>query len=264
MKIRIISIGVIFVTAISIMYGFINHKSNTCKKNDTAIINKKRVAGYAFNEAIKPADELNYTIKRTGNKFITKDKVIKAKQLPDLIEYYPHNWIETYDLVTVGVIKNGVETKLTSKNYVLTPEQISLINTVNLNDVIVIHIKYKSKNPVTEKKEDNELNYDLKVSPEHQAEFKGGYYKMIQHLKGNTGISVLNWAIEKDKQAILHFWVDEEGKVVNVVIKKTSGVEVVDNELERLIKDMPQWNPAKSNHENVMQEFEFAIGNSMC
>ncbi|CAM1363568.1 energy transducer TonB [Tenacibaculum xiamenense] len=256
--IYILSIAVIFSLA---LYGF----SNNQKKKKKMVCKSTSGISYGFDLPDKPNKELSYVIKRKDNKVVISEKLKKAKKLSDFIDYFPHNWIYEYESVTIGVLSNGVEEKAISKNNFLTKEQERLISKAKMFDLITVKVHYDSKNPVTDKREKNIMNFALRVSPKHEAEYVGGYYKMIQYLKKNTGIEVLNWSTDIKKRAIIHFWIDQNGEVTNLTVKESSGRNNVDEKLIKLLKSMPKWTPAKtSDGEPAMQEFEFAIGGDMC
>lgn len=48
----------------------------------------------------------------------------------------------------------------------------------------------------------------------------------------------------------MNFVVYENGSVINVEIKQTIPIELK-NEIEKLFKNMPKWQPAQSNSKNV-------------
>ncbi|SEB68276.1 TonB family C-terminal domain-containing protein [Tenacibaculum sp. MAR_2009_124] len=261
MKTKVISIvGIAFILS-AVLYGF-NSKQEKKKKMTRKSVSK---ISYGFDLPDKPNNELSYVIKRRDNKVVVLEKLKTARKLSDFIEYFPHNWIYEYESVVIQVVSNGVEKKALSKNNFLTPEQQKLLKSAKMLDLITMKVKYETKNPVTNKKERNVMNFAFRVSPKHEAEYIGGYYKMIQYLKKNTRIEVLNWSTDIKRRAIINFWIDKKGEVINLTIKESSGNDRVDEELIKLLKSMPNWNPAKTNDGiPAIQEFEFAIGGDMC
>ncbi len=261
MKTKVISLlSIAFILSI-VLYGF----SNKQEKKKKMICKSTTKISYGFDLPDKPNNELSYVIKRRDNKVVVSDRLKKAKKLSDFIDYFPNNWIYEYESVTIGVLSNGVEKKVVSKNNFLTRGQEELIRNAKMFDLITVKVYYDSKNPVTDETEKNIMNFALRVSPKYEAEYVGGYYKMIQYLKKNTGIEVLNWSTDIKKRAIINFWIDENGEVTNPTVKESSGRNDVDDTLIKLLKSMPKWTPAKtSNGKPAMQEFEFAIGGDMC
>jgi len=57
----------------------------------------------------------------------------------------------------------------------------------------------------------------------------------------------------------IQFTVDNTGKIVNVRISRSCGVIKLDMEVIRIIKNSPQWIPAKQNGTNVAQLFTIPI-----
>lgn len=108
------------------------------------------------------------------------------------------------------------------------------------------------------------LNIDLKhitkpkpnkinVKITEQAKFKGGNKALEKYLKENLKYS--NEAKDKNIQGRVYvkFKITENGKIKDVKIIRSIH-PLIDNEAKKVIKEMPNWIPAKANNEQVESE----------
>ena len=88
---------------------------------------------------------------------------------------------------------------------------------------------------------------------------------MTQYLRENAINKIPETTSKQLQQVIVGFTVNEEGKIANVQISKTSGDPNTDKLLLEAINKMPKWRPAEdSKGVKVKQEFEFSVGNVGC
>lgn len=67
------------------------------------------------------------------------------------------------------------------------------------------------------------------------------------------------------QNAIATFVINEQGKVTDVSIIKSTGIISVDSSIIDLLYKMPKWSPAKNSSNKVIkQQFEFVIGAGGC
>lgn len=196
---------------------------------------------------------------------IKKEKLHEAKSMGDIIPDYPASWITDYISAEILITSNGKATKATSANNILTTEQASILNTVEMGSDITIDIKYKSKNPVTNNVEIDSMYFSVTVVPDVEAEYSGGHQEMTQYLK-EKAISKIPETNAKDlQQAVVRFTVNEKGEITNARISRTSGNQKIDGLLLEAINKMPKWKAAENSKGiKVKQEFEFSVGNTGC
>ena len=220
---------------------------------------------------IRPSKpKLSYMVVRgniTPNKLvstgraITEEKLRNAQKISDVIENYPSNWITAYNSVTVVTKVNGKTIEAVGPNDKLTKQQKKLFKTASNLLLIVQYQKENNKNEI----QNRQMNVSLIVTPKIEAEYIGGYEKMISYLKENS-LNIIN---EKNfsqlPQPSISFIINDNGAVEIVKLEATSGDEEIDTLLIKTVQDMPNWKPATNkNGINIQQEFIFNIGQNGC
>ncbi|HQV75069.1 MAG TPA: energy transducer TonB [Flavobacteriales bacterium] len=103
-----------------------------------------------------------------------------------------------------------------------------------------------------------------KNAPTTEASFIGGKDKMISYLKANIVPSVtkgIGWL----KPPVVNFSVNTLGAVESVELVETSGNAGLDEQMVKVIEDMPRWKPAQSADGKVVsQPFEFKVIQAAC
>ncbi|MGE0560671.1 MAG: energy transducer TonB [Flavobacteriales bacterium] len=258
MKKRIMIIGTVLF-AVGII-SFIN-------KGEAHNGNVENLGDISFKDTVPVNQDLRYGIRAKYRRPVQQETLKKAQLINDVISGYPENWITTYLSVEILATCNGKIMTAKSKNNVLTLEQKNILNAIDLNTDIIIHIKYKYDNPSTNSIENNEINVSMTVIPEVRAEYiipdteakyEGERDYIREYLKEN--ISKVPNDIE---QCMVDFTINEEGGISNVSISMTSGKLEIDKLLVELVSKMPKWKPAQnSKGVNVKQEFQLTIGNA--
>lgn len=209
--------------------------------------------------------DLPFEVKGAYARSVRAEKLEKAVTMSDLINGYPVSWIDEYVSTSIAVVSGDHVEKAESIDDNLTPEQVSLLQSVDLGDDVVIDIAYKSKNFITKELDVRYMHYAATVIPEHEAEYPGGVESMRAYLKENAIINIPNESFKELQQVIIRFTVDEQGQVTNPRFTSTTGDSRTDNLLLKALKNMPGWKPAvDGTGKNVAQDFEFIIGNTGC
>lgn len=261
MKKRIMILGTVLLAVGIISIGCIN-------KGQAHNGNVENIGDISFKDTVLVNKDLRYEIRAKYQRPVQQETLKKAQLIHDVISGYPENWITSYLSVEILATCNGKTMTGKSKNNVLTQEQKNILNAIDLNTDIIIHVKYKYDNPSTNSIENNEINVSMTVIPEVQAEYiipdtdakyEGERDYIRQYLKEN-GITKVPNDIE---QCMIDFTINEEGGISNVRITMTSGKLEVDKLLVELVSKMPKWKPAQnSKGVNVKQEFQLTIGNA--
>jgi hypothetical protein len=229
--------------------GGINIDIRTGKKTAFVANNNKpelyyMVRGYSSRDFYRP---------------ITQQKLNEAKSISDIIENYPDSWIQHYNSVVISSVGNNEDSEAKGPNATLTEEQKEILNTAS---EIHIAVHYQKKN-YNDKIQNRQMNTSFIVIPEVQAEFKGGYDKMIAYLKKNS-LDKINSKNLILPQPTIYFTVNEFGYIENSELTETSGDNDIDRMLTQMVKNMPQWTPAKNaTGKNVEQRFALDIGRGM-
>ncbi|HSF89270.1 MAG TPA: energy transducer TonB [Saprospiraceae bacterium] len=209
--------------------------------------------------------DLPFEVKGAYARSVRAEKLEKAVTMSDLINGYPVSWIDEYVSTSIAVVSGDHVEKAESIDDNLTPEQVSLLQSVDLGDDVVIDIAYKSKNFITKELDVRYMHYAATVIPEHEAEYPGGVESMRAYLKENAIINIPNESFKELQQVIIRFTVDEQGQVTNPRFTSTTGDSRTDNLLLKALKNMPGWKPAvDGTGKKVAQDFEFIIGNTGC
>ncbi|MCF8371589.1 MAG: energy transducer TonB [Bacteroidales bacterium] len=213
-----------------------------------------------------PVDqELVYLVRGKYDRSITQERLKKSNSIHDIISDYPGTMITDYTSVEVLVSSKGKTIKALSPSHVLSQEQKDLFASAGLATELEINVNYKNINAATDAVDNRQMRISMTVVPEIEAEYIGGYDKMIAWLteNGNDDISARNR--ELLQQTSVFFTINKDGKVSNVNLSKTTGVAEIDKSLVELILNMPKWKPAENpNGSFVEQEFEFIVGQVGC
>lgn len=272
MKRTVLIIALIVVTIGFTTYGFVNTKHDTTNDKQRASSSNIKTSSTDFFEfesldkkmAFNNQD-LFYVVKRRYDQSITKESLKNVKLISDVIANYPENWISEYVSVELITKTNGKEISAVSADDVLSKEQRNLLNTLVESSSIIINVKYKTKVAVTNVMENNLLNISMTIIPEKEAEFVGGYDKMIAYLQKNIKGEFSNEILSQLQFSSVVFTVNKQGQTDNIKLINTTGNSEIDKLLLKLIGNMPKWAPAKNSMGGlVKQDFEFNFGNANC
>jgi len=215
--------------------------------------------------SIATAQELQFEIRGTYTRGVSKEKLHAAKTMIDIRPGYPASMIEGYTSTKISVITSGNSREATGMNETLNPVQQNLLKTAEVGSDIVVQIGYIHVNPVTLFPDMREMHFVLTVVPEVEAAYPGGYQELSTYLKYHA-INKLPEAITKKMPPVLiRFVISDDGSIVNARITESSKDAAIDKLLLEAIRKMPKWNPAMSAEgERIEQEFEFSVGNTGC
>jgi len=246
-------------------------------ENDSNIVNKERPSfdikiDYRTGMTTKISStkpELSYMVVRgsvgpnslvkTG-RAISEEKLKNAQTISDVIENYPTNWITAYNSVTVATTINGKTIEAVGSDDKLTKQQKKIFNTAS-NLLIVVQYQKDNNNEI----QNRQMNVPLIVTPQIEAEYVGGYEKMISYLKENSLNRINDKNFSHLPQPSISFVINKHGAVENVKLEATSRDETIDQLLVDLIQNMPNWNPAINIEGiNIKQEFILNLGQNGC
>ena len=204
--------------------------------------------------------EVLYDVHPIGTKSVKKSTLTRAQKLDDILESYPNSWITSYQSVEISTINNGKVTKATGKYYALSPEQKNNIASADMFTEIIINVHYMHKDIVTKAEENNTMHVVLTVHPDIDAEYLTGNENLIPYLKNNHSNVVSSWILSQKKSVKLQFTINENGKVENVIVKKSSGDSNIDYILMDSLYKMPKWKAAQNKEGvKVKQVFEYVL-----
>ncbi len=211
------------------------------------------------------SQDLPFEIKGAYARPVKAEKLDQAASMSDLIDGYPVSWIDGYVSTGITVISGDNVKKAESIDDRLTPEQVSLLQSADLGDDVVIDVAYKSKNFITKELDVRYMHYTATIIPEHEAEYPGGVESLKAYLKENAITKIPNESFKELQQVIIRFTIDEQGQTTNARLTTTSGNPKTDNLLLKTLNNMPKWKPAVDiKGTRVSQDFEFIVGNTGC
>lgn len=211
--------------------------------------------------AVSFAQSIQFEVRGLYTRSIKKTQLADVQTLRDIIADYPVNWIDEYEGVEISAVNNGVSVIGFSENEILTKEQKTMLRKADMASEVVIKVRFKNRNAVTQLYRHNDMNITYTVVPEEQAEFPGGHLKMTEYFQKNI-MGKIPAKLPKDLQtAEVRFTIDERGGVRDVVIKQSSGNDKADQQIIREIEKMPNWIPAQNaSGEKIKQQFQFRLG----
>jgi TonB family protein len=211
------------------------------------------------------AQDLNYEIHGKYTHPIKKVTLEKARSMSDLIPYYPSGWISDYISVEIMATINGTPMMAAGINDKLSTEQKHILSAADPGTDVVLNISFRYNNSVTDITDVGKMHYIATLVPEIEAKYPGGNQQLDQYLKENAISKISETSSKQFQEILLGFTVNEDGKVANARIFKTSGDPKIDDLLIEAINKMPEWRPAEdSNGLKVKQEFEFSVGSAGC
>jgi hypothetical protein len=199
-----------------------------------------------------------FTVTRSQQISIVKEKVLAAKDVMSLIPEYPSMWILQFVSNEVKVFADGKEISATGSGPEFTDEQKALMLKADLGSRLTINIQYKGRNAVTEESENCTMHFTANIVPTAEAEFKGGLTELTSYMKEN--VSSVFPANAKNFRFTVKFKVKENGEVGDVHLKGADLSSEIYSSVVEAMKAMPHWVPAKDSNGNfIEQEFELNI-----
>lgn len=220
--------------------------------------------------SLKPVPELLYRVRNRWTS-ITKEEILKTKSILGVLNH-DNNYTRTdYRNVRLSVLHNDKDVRDIKKfemgqSEFLNPAQLKLLFSCDYSTNFRLTALNKRMDKRTgDVREDSLVQY-FTVIPEKEAVFSGGDIALIKYLKESS--KDLTAIIQQDKlqPGKLFFTVTKNGTIENVKIVDTSGYPSIDDELARILKEMPrEWDPAEnSKGEKVDQELVFFFGAAGC
>ena len=215
---------------------------------------------------IQAGPDLIYKVESRFRTTVTKENLIKAKSIRDILPKEATQSIESFNNVKVAVLHDGKESIEKGKSEGLNSAQIKLLQSTDYSTNIYIAADHKRKNDISGELEDDHLVYYMTIVPEKEAEYTNGHGALIEYLKENSKEKSVIIKQDQLKPGRVNFTVTKEGIIANVKLSSTSGYDSVDENLVEIIGHMPgKWEPAtNSKGEKVDQELIFFFGLEGC
>jgi Gram-negative bacterial TonB protein C-terminal len=209
--------------------------------------------------------DLVYNVGSRFGTTITKEELRKATSVLDIVPKEAEGWRKvSFQAVRVAILQDGGEIHEMGDDKELNAAQIRLLQSTDYSTNFYINARSQTVFPYTGKTED--YAYYFTIVPEKEAEYTSGHDALIAYLKENSKEKTAIIKQDKLQPGKVSFTITKEGTVANVKLSSTSGYPSVDEELIKIITNMPgKWEPAEnSKGENVDQELVFFFGTQGC
>ncbi len=215
-----------------------------------------------FGDLKLETNRTQYTLENEStNGRIAHENIVVATKMSDLFSYYPGMWIEKVDWVQLEFIdkKESKKQKGTSTNF--TSDQLNLIKSCKVGDVLNFKAGYVAENAVTRKLENDEMDFKLKVIPYNEAKFRNGGFEFQKYVREQFEKNGLDFKLSNLKTMFLKFTVNEDGKITNTTLLRSCGNADVDKKAIETFNAMQSWQPATSKDgKKLSQNFVFSLG----
>ncbi len=267
MKAKLFLIIIITASMGFIIYGFSNHQekeSSYSSPNPNSW--KPKWNTCASQMQPNPVDrEIFYLLKGRPHRTITQGRLLDAQSLDELFPDYPYQWIKSYNSVKISHSSFDQTLSEAGTDQRINKAQKKLLQSAELSSEITIEVNYQTENSVTQELDDREMKITFVIIPEFEAQYPGGEEELERFLKVNSQSKITPEQQQDLWMARVSFWVDEKGKPGNSELVISSGYPDLDDDLIKLVKKMPNWEPAKdANGENVRQKLYLLIGTDGC
>ena len=105
----------------------------------------------------------------------------------------------------------------------------------------------QNNDSIQEKLNKNDSDDEVYTEVEEMPEFPGGQAEMMLFIKTNMQYPLQAKKKGWQGKVFLKFVVNKEGKIINPIILKSSGYQILDNEALRMINTMPKWKPGNKD-----------------
>jgi TonB family protein len=227
-------------------------------------------------EKIKTIDQLSDLTPNFWRKLLlpAKDRfeLDHRRKLDSMQGYYiypqENNYLNIINIyfTTLTSTHNGVVVTATGNSNQLTPLQKQLLAQIEPGDEINITVKFMYKYLVHVGKITTGTLMVTAI-PEHEAEYpNGGLEELTAYFNDYVNSKSPKKAVQEiPNRATIHFTVDEEGKVVNASIIRTSSNAQTDQLLLEAAQKLPRWKPAQNiNGVTIKQQFTLSFGGRGC
>lgn len=223
-------------------------------------------------ERLKDAMYISEITPEIGRYFMlpykTQEKLNELLKIQKLVNYNQENFYKVIDFVSFNITTTSKGKTFTSESSSdkLTFVQKNILYHADLGSEIQMNIKFKFKNQAYVNPANSSLiqegQYIVTAVPESEAEFPGGLRQLPAYYLESVMNKVHDKVLaEKFRNAIVEFTVNEEGKIVDAKIARTSSDIYIDKLLLDATYKMPKWTPAKNSQGlRVKQGFSIPFG----
>src|SRR3990170_5270872 len=158
------------------------------------------------------SQDLLYEVRGDYSSPVTKEILSSAKTMSDFRHGYPSTWITQYISTEISSMIDGKFTTAVGLNDTLNEAQRNIFQKAQVNEDIIVSIKYKYSNSATNHLDTQTMHFIVTVVPEIEAEYPGGYSELSKYLHNNA----ITQASKESKDlisALIKFTVTETGEI---------------------------------------------------
>ena len=214
-----------------------------------------------INAQMSETSNFSYQINQVQKHIsISPSHLNKAISISDLNHYYKSDWVKEYKSVAITTIHNGTSTTTNSKNDILTEDQKRLIAAADRNTDISVVVHYIPDNNLSVSTI-QEMDFEFRIDPEIKATYTGGDSQLDAYITKHIMTKVNINDIAQYQVAAVKFTIDEEGRVVDAGIAKSSNNKKSDDVMLKTICEMPNWQSAQyADGTLTKQDFVLTVG----
>ncbi len=260
---------VILVTGITcfflMAFSYVNWNNNSVHNNSLC---QKHIP---FNDPfVSPINNPNYDfLYKVESRFmttITRNKLVKAKSLTDILPAKCTESIKSYQANEVAILGGNEKISRLGEGEQLNDLQMQLLSSTNHSSNIFVSTTCINKNAFSGELQKDSFPYYITVIPENEAQYKGGLEALISYLKKESNDQVHDIDINLLKPGRVNFTITKNGIVANTTLDASCGNQHIDEIMVNLISKVPgKWQSATNiKGEKVEQNLVFFFGKMGC
>ena len=237
----------------------------------TPAVKKERLHEVQYVNDISPELWSGLFFQSVEGQLLQLRRIMVFPQPADYV-YPQENYQQILDVVGVEIsaTSNGKTLSAQNTSDKLTSEQKNILTTADLGTDIRIKIQFNYKNQSDDsfgsRSGIKEGVSTVTVVPDTEAEYPGGHKEITEYFTKNVIDKIAAPSTsQKIQNAIVRFTINEEGKIVDAKISRTSTDPYIDKLLLDATAKMPKWKPAENSKGiKVKQEFVIPFGGGGC
>lgn len=265
MKKSILIMGGILATFSLTAYSALQKKSSNPNPKEVSCMPAAPDQGLLV-KGFAPVVQFMYHIDTRFNTTITKEKLLQATSILEILPEEATQSLVGYSQVKVGILGKDGEIIATGKNELLNSAQIELMREADYATNFYIRSNCFKQYSYAGFTEPYDLVYYISVTPEKEARYIPGYPELIQYLKDNSKAETAIVREDQLKPGKISFTVTSTGSITDVALESSSGYPSIDQKMKQLIANLPgAWTPAEDEQgQKVHQQLCFSFGMIGC
>jgi TonB family protein len=224
------------------------------------------IAFSAFAQDSEPAGFAQVSLRKVTLTNIKQVTEVLSSLYPMAGAYNDH-WAAKTEILSTTIEGTCNKQEATAKDNdgTFNAVQKQIIESSDVGSIVHLKIWYKERDLFTnEFGEVKHMHLAISIMPDIDALYPGGMTKVVEFLRGNVlhDLSSADSALVSQKllTAVVKFTVDENGKVIEASMDRSSSDESIDKMLLEATSKMPRWTPAMNvKGEKLKREFTVSV-----